>query len=231
MATSATSRTQVFGVGLNKTGTKTLRRYLLQWGYRHRTYDSGSTTESPSFDLYRAGRTDDLLNLVADVDSAEDWPWPLLYRDLDARYPEARFVLTVRSSPEVWYRSLCNMAVRIGPLPLFEQTVYGSAMPQGRKAEHLAIYRAHNEAVQAHFADRPGKLLVLCWEDEPDASRLATFLGLEDVDVAPEHANRSPSWVYDGDRLWLAHVHRVLYQRGPHSLGRRLGGRLARLGA
>lgn len=230
METPDTGRTKVFGIGLNKTGTKTLGRHLKRWGYRHRTYDSDTVTESPSFDLYRAGRIDDLLDLVADVDSAEDWPWPLLYRELDERYPEAKFVLTVRSDPEVWYRSLCNMAVRIGPLPLYERTVYGSAMPQGRKREHIAIYEAHNEAVESHFADRPGKLLRLCWEDEPDASRLAGFLGLDGVEVGHEHVNRSPSRVYDGDRLWLAHAHRVLYQQGAGSLGRRLAGRLARLG-
>ena len=224
-------RTKVFGIGLNKTGTKTLGRHLKGWGYRHRSYDSDTVTESPSFDLYRADRIDDLLDMLEDVDSCEDWPWPLLYRELDARYPDAKFVLTVRSSPEAWYRSLCNMAVRIGPLPLYERSVYGSAMPQGRKREHIALYEAHNEAVEAHFADRPGKLLTLCWKTEPDASRLADFLGLEGVDVSTEHVNRSPSRVYDGDRLWWAHVHRVGYQRvwGPgtigHRLMRRLGGR------
>ena len=45
---------KVIGVGLNKTGTKTLRHFLLRWGYRHQTYDL------EAFHLYRAGRKDDL---------------------------------------------------------------------------------------------------------------------------------------------------------------------------
>ncbi len=227
---SAVERTKVFGIGLNKTGTKTMGHYLQRWGYRNRTYDSNSTTESPSFRLYEQGRIDDLLDIMDDFDSCEDWPWPLLYRELDARFPHARFVLTVRRSPDAWFRSLCNMAVRLGPLPLYEKRVYGSGMPQGRKAAHVERYEAHNAEVEAYFADRPGKLLRLCWEDGDGARELADFLGLGDVDVSPLHANRSPSKVYSGDNLLLAHAHRLRYQylTGPRSFGRRVTDALRR---
>ena len=124
---------KVIGVGLNKTGTKTLAYYLKQWGLRHRTYDL------PSFHLYRDGEIAKLLDQMADWDSFEDWPWPLIYREIDERYPDARFVLTVRESPAIWYRSLCRMAVRLGPLDDFEQHIYGHAMPQGHRDEHFAL--------------------------------------------------------------------------------------------
>ena len=222
--TEDVERTKVFGIGLNKTGTKTLGHYLQRWGYRHRTYDSDSTTRSPSFDYYKQGRIDELVEIMNDFDSCEDWPWPLLYRELDARFPDARFVLTVRRSPDVWYRSLCNMAVRLGPFPLYEKTVYGYGMPQGRKHAHIERYEAHNAEVEAYFAERPGKLLRVCWEDGDGARELAEFLGLADVDTAPLHANRSPSKVYSGDSLMLAHAHRLRYQylTGPRSFGRRV---------
>lgn len=210
---------KVFGIGLNKTGTKTLAQYLRALGFRHRSYDSRRADVSPSFDLYAAGRIEELLDLVDDVDSAEDWPWPLLYRELDERYPDARFVLTVRESPERWYASLCNMAVRIGPLPLYEQTVYGSAMPHGRREEHLRIYREHNRDVEAYFAGRPGKLLTVCWERGDDGRTLADFLGIEGVELPASHENPSPArGVYRGDNLWLAQIGRVGYQ---HVWGRR----------
>lgn len=205
---------KVFGIGLNKTGTKTLGHYLRQLGFRHRTYDSTVADRSASFDLYRAGRTRELLALLDGYDSAEDWPWPLLYRELDERFPDARFVLTVRDSPQRWYASLCNMAVRIGPLPLYEQAVYGYAMPHGHRDEHVAVYEAHTAAVTEHFAGRPGKLATLCWERGDDGSTLASFLGIEGVALDPVRINASPErGVYGGDNPWLATAGRLGYQR------------------
>ncbi len=216
---------KVIGIGLNKTGTKTMSHHLKAWGLRHRTYDSATTTESPSFDLYKAGDVEALMEIVASHDSCEDWPWPLLYQEIDARFPSAKFVLTTRASADVWYRSLCNMAVRIGPLPLFENLVYGSSMPHGRRAEHIRIYDEHIRSVEQYFEGRPGKLLKLTWGAGDEALKLAAFLGLENVDTSPLHINRSPSNVYSGDRLSIAHAHRLVYQtfRAPGSFGARVG--------
>jgi len=215
---------KVIGIGLNKTGTKTMAHYLKAWGLRHRTYDSATTTESPSFRLYEAGDVDALMDIVEAHDSCEDWPWPLLYREIDARFPKAKFVLTKRSSADVWFRSLCNMAVRIGPLPLYEKSVYGSSMPQGRRNEHVAIYEQHNREVEEYCAPRPGKLLTLAWGEGGEAEKLAAFLGMEGVDTSPLHVNRSPAKVYSGDSLPLAHAHRLIYQklRAPGSFGERV---------
>ena len=231
--TDQRQRRRVFGIGLNRTGTKTLARHLRNWGYRHRTYDSDTVHTSPSFDLLQAGRIDELLAIAEAHDSAEDWPWPLLYRELDGRFPDARFVLTRRRSADVWYRSLCNMAVRIGPLPLFERRVYGSSMPQGagRRARHVAVYEDHNAAVRRHFAGREGKLLELCWEEGDGLERLAAFLGEDPSASAESHVNRSPEKVYDGDSLVRAHAARLDYQylRGPDALLRRALARAGRL--
>lgn len=216
---------KVIGIGLNKTGTKTMSHHLKAWGLTHRTYDSATTTESPSFDLFQSGDIDALMDIVASHDSLEDWPWPLLYREIDERFPGAKFVLTTRTSADVWYRSLCNMAVRIGPLPLFENLVYGSSMPHGRRAEHIRIYDEHNESVEQYFRDRPGKLLKLTWGAGDEALKLAGFLGLDHVDTSPLHINRSPSNVYAGNSLLRAHAHRWIYQkfRAHDSLGARAG--------
>lgn len=199
------ARPKVIGVGLNKTGTKTLKRYLLLWGFRHRTYDLDA------FRLYRAGKTKELLQSMEQSDSFEDWPWPLMYREIDERFPDAKFVLTTRKTPDVWFRSLCNMAVRMGPLKDFEKHIYGYAMPQGRRDEHVRIYEAHNQAVIEHFSDRPGKLLEICWEKGDGIEEVADFLGLETPDVPPVHANKSAK-VYTGDSLLLAHANRIAFQ-------------------
>lgn len=213
-AAPSTNRPKVFGIGLNKTGTKTLAHHLRAMGFRHRSYDSNTVSSSPSYDLYAAGDIDALLDIMEDFDSCEDWPWPMLYRELDQRFPDARFVLTVRASADQWYRSLCNMAVRIGPFPLYERRVYGHSMPQGHRDAHIRIYERHNRDVTAHFADRPGKLLRLCWDTGDDGATVARFLGIRDVMPEQKWVNRSPSAVYDGDNRLLAEANRLAYQLG-----------------
>lgn len=205
-------KTKVIGVGLNKTGTKSLRSCLHEWGYRHRTCDADA------FDRFRAGGTDELLDEMADYDSFEDWPWPLMYREIDERYPDARFVLTVRSDPDVWFRSLCKMAVRMGPLDTFERHIYGESMPQGHRARHIDFYEAHNQSVRDHFADRPGKLLEWCWDSAETSDELAQFLGEPTLGRSP-HINVSDP-VYDGDSRIVAHVNRLLYT--PYAFARRM---------
>lgn len=213
------TKKKVFGVGLNKTGTKTLRHYLLEWGYDHRTYDLDA------FNRYRRG---DLASLLEDMeahDSFEDWPWPLLYREADERFPGSKFVLTVRESPDAWYRSLCKMAVRMGPLEDFEKHIYGYSMPQGHRREHLEFYERHNQAVLGHFEGRSDQLLLLCWETGQGVGELADFLAVDaSVDAAPR-INRSMK-VYGGDNLVIAQVNRVAFQtywKGRRALSRLLG--------
>ncbi|MEM7022743.1 MAG: sulfotransferase [Pseudomonadota bacterium] len=197
---------KVIGIGLNKTGTKTLAHYFRGWGMRHHSFDLDA------FRMYRDGHIDRLLDTMEMWDSFEDWPWPLIWRQIDERYPDARFVLTVRSSPEAWFRSLCNMAVRMGPLRDYEQHIYGHAMPQGHREEHLDFYRAHNRAVAEHFADQTSKLVTICWE-EPEAPRkLADFLGYELLDATPIHVNPGARGLYSGDNLWVAHACRLAYR-------------------
>ena len=210
---------KVIGVGLNKTGTKTLRQYLERWGFNHRSYDLDS------FNRYRAGDIEYLLGEMSRFDSFEDWPWPLLYSEADERFPGSKFVLTVRSSGDAWFRSLCKMAVRMGPLQDFEEHIYGYAMPQGHKQEHLDFYADHNEAVTRHFADRPEQLLTICWEDGDGPEKLAEFLQLDAVPGPPAHVNRGVD-VYGGDNLAVAQANRIAFQsywRTRRAISRALG--------
>lgn len=176
----------MLGVGLNKTGTKTLGTCFERFGLRHVTWDRAA------FDLWRVGRVDALLDRMERHDAFEDWPWPLLWRDVDPRFPEARFVLTVRRDPDVWFDSLCRHAERTGPT-VFREAIYGHAMPHGHRDEHVAFYERHNAALRAHFRDRPGKLLEVCWERGDGWDELAPFLGHETPAEPFPHENARPA--------------------------------------
>ena len=92
---------KVFGVGYNKTGTTTLGVCLRTFGLSHRSHD---------LDLVRAwrdGRISDIVDAAADVDCVEDWPWPLVFRELDEAFPGSKFVLTTRR-PTAWRRTFAD---------------------------------------------------------------------------------------------------------------------------
>lgn len=196
---------RVFGIGLNKTATKSLGMCFEAMGFKNRTYSL------QAFKLYQKKDWTALFEFIDQHDSFEDWPWPLMYKEIDARYPDAKFILTTRVTEDIWYKSLCKMAVRMGPMRDFEKPIYGYSMPHGHRQEHIDIYRKHNADVRAYFSDRPGKLLEICFDQGFHMNTLTDFLGEPEIDFKPPHANKSQP-VYEGDSLPWAHAHRIVFQ-------------------
>lgn len=175
---------KIFGIGLNKTGTTTLGVCLQQLGYRH---------TSSNLELTRClgrGELEPVLAFADRYDSFEDWPWPLLYRELDQRYPGSKFILTTRRDAETWLRSLKNHATLTGPTD-FRRVAYGHDMPHGHEAEHIERYERHNREVREYFRDRPEDFLEVCWETGSGWKELGAFLGREVPDLPLPHTNRS----------------------------------------
>lgn len=92
---------KVFGIGLNKTGTSSLKRALVTLGYNH-CVQRGQMTHK-----YFNNRYGLIFQTIDLFDSFEDWPWPLMYRQIFEKYGEsARYILTYRTSPQAWLESL-----------------------------------------------------------------------------------------------------------------------------
>ena len=66
---------KVFGIGLNKTGTKTLGVCLNQLGYKHKSVDKHA------FEIYKQGDLNSLFEIIDEYNSFEDWPWPPIYKE------------------------------------------------------------------------------------------------------------------------------------------------------
>jgi hypothetical protein len=65
-------------------------------------------------------------------------------------------------------------------------------MPLEDKDHHIRFYNTHNEQVIHHFQKRPGKLLVVNWENGSNWNDLCTFLGLDSIPLHPfPHKNKS----------------------------------------
>jgi hypothetical protein len=194
------ARPKVFGIGYNKTGTTTLGVCMQTLGYRHTSANLELTKCVARGDLETVFRHAELF------ESFEDWPWPLVYRELDQRFPGSKFILTVRMSSEAWIRSLAKHALLSGPTE-FRRIAYGYSLPDGHEDEHIARYEFHNRTVREYFSGRAADFLEVCWETGTGWKELAAFLGVDAPAVPLPHANRSAR---KKRRLALAAARRLL---------------------
>ena len=180
---------KVFGVGLNKTGTSTLGVCLQSLGYRHLSLRADLLAK------FRLGHIEDVYAVIDEFESFEDWPYPLMYRELYDRYgDDARFILTTRIDPDTWFESLKSHSLRSDPNRHCRQLAYGFPYPHGLMKEHVAIYERHNAGVRRFFADKQKASLLLdvCWERGDGWNELCRFLDHPVPSIPFPHENRKP---------------------------------------
>lgn len=175
---------KIVGIGLNKTGTKTLGACMRHWQLKHASFSPDA------FDLWWNNDYSTLMKWVAMYDSFEDWPWPLIYNQIDSSFAGTRFILTRRKNPDVWFESLCKHAERTGPT-IIRKAIYGFGMPHNYKREHIRYYNEHLHSVREHFNGKPEALLEVCWEEGSGWAELSRFLDLPQPDTPFPHENRS----------------------------------------
>lgn len=176
---------KIFCIGFHKTGTTSLAEALELLGYRVTGPNGVGDPDIATNALKMA------LGLVPLYDAFQDNPWPILFRELDAAFPGSRFILTERP-PEAWIRSVVNhFGSRSTPM---RQWIYGEGAPSGNEALYLSRYNAHNEAVLAYFAGRPGDLLRLPITAGAGWTELCAFLGHAVPRRPFPHANARTAW-------------------------------------
>jgi type II secretion system protein G len=196
-------RLKVFGLGLNKTGTSTLGKCLRHFGYRH------VSCRRDLLERFRAGDLEPIFQVLDEYDSFEDWPFPLMYRELFARCGDgARYILTTRSSPQRWLESLKSHALRTPADQQCRTLAYGFDYPHGHESDHLAFYDRHNADVRAFFRDHHAEhaFLDLCWERGDGWQQLCPFLGLPIPSIPFPHSNRGADLETDAQVLVDNHV-------------------------
>lgn len=143
-------KTKVFCVGLQKTGTTSLQYALSLMGYRVAGTLDANPYPNPDALLTYA------YSLLPRFDAFADNPWPLYFREFDAMFPDAKFIMTNRD-PDEWYSSVCKHFGESSSK--MRSWVYGEATPIGNRQAYVDRLVAHQEAVRAHFASRPWSLL------------------------------------------------------------------------
>jgi len=159
---------KVFGIGFHKTGTTSLATALGYLGYRV-TGPNGVDNPNIAEDVYEMA-----FDLVGRFDAFQDNPWPILYKELDDKFPGGKFVLTLRSTDD-WIKSIVEH-FNDSETPMREW-IYGVGQPKGNEHIYVERYERHNREVTEYFRDRGNDLLVLNITRGEGWEKLCPFLG------------------------------------------------------
>ena len=174
---------KVFGVGFHKTGTTSLARALSILGYR---VTGPNGVEDPTI----GERALELaMHLVPQFDAFQDNPWPILFREMDERFPGSKFILTLRD-PGPWYESVLRHFGQ-ETTPMREWIYEGHGSPVGNKDVYMRRFMRHNSEVLGYFRERPEDLLVMNITEGVGWGLLCPFLGKRVPDQDFPHQNRA----------------------------------------
>jgi len=167
--------TKVFCIGFQKTGTSSLAKALKALGYTvgdaikplNREVNWRAPDPRPEI-------IEKVLSVAQGVDALQDSPSAFVFRELDAAFPKAKFILTVRET-DVWLESYRryfpdqNNSLRLW--------MYGVNGLSGNEARYREIYETQNAAIIDYFANRPDDFLIMDLNKGDGWLKLVNFLG------------------------------------------------------
>ncbi len=178
---------KVFGIGWAKTGTTTLGQCFNELGFKHKSQD---------LELVKYIKTGDLskiLEIAKNNETFEDWPWIILYKELDEAFPGSRFVLTKRD-PKKWVLSYKNMLSKQDEaseeLNEIRRILYGLPFPNVTEEQLIQRYERHTREVEQYFSDRKDDLLIVNWAENAGWEELCNFLGKDIPNIPFPHSNK-----------------------------------------
>lgn len=196
----------VIGAGVGRTGTYSLKLAINRLGFgpchhmEEVLHNQGS--QVPLW-ANAVNGDPDWPAIYGGYASAVDWPTARFYRELNAAYPSAKFVLTVRN-PDSWVASFSETIYKLlagrdqAPdemqawLEMAVGVIDKSGFPAGLDVSALkAAFIAHNDAVKAAIPqDR-----LLTYEVKEGWGPLCDFLGVATPDEPfPRTNDRSEFW-------------------------------------
>ena len=192
------NKPKLFCIGFNKTGTTSLKTVFENHGFVIGNQWRGEKL----LDHYLKSQFEPIIRYCRTGEVFQDIPFSLpgTYTYLERAFPEAKFVLSVRDTPEEWYLSLVRFHSKIfgkGKVPTSQDLkghhyihkgwvwkyIHGAyKTPEDdpyEKKQLINCYNAHNEAVIRYFADKPGKLLVINLKDKGAFREFCEFVNIK----------------------------------------------------
>ena len=178
---------KILGIGLGKTGTTSLGRAFELLGYqKHARYNL------EALKLWKEDKRDELMEIVPVYEILEDYPWLFLYKEVYEMFPESKFILTKRKSPEIWFQSLCRHAERSGPTE-GQKLIFGHYMPHAHKKIHIEYYENHIKDVMSFFSARDeNRLLTINIDEDYGWKKICDFVQLPIPKFSFPYSNKTP---------------------------------------
>ncbi len=163
---------QLIGAGLGRTGTTSLRlalRQLLGGPCYHMMEVSPRPDHVAAWHAAALGTMPDWHSLFSGFVATVDWPAAGFWPELCEAFPDAVVLLSVRESPEVWWRSASRTILHVaerGAVPsddadwfaMYLDFLRNRFTPQWQdRAAAMEAYTRHNDAVRARVP--PGHLV------------------------------------------------------------------------
>lgn len=192
---------KIFCVGQNKTGTTSLEKLLSLFGFKIGNQSAG---EVLSLDWLINKNAERIIQYCYTADAFQDVPfsYPDLYRELDKAFPNSKFILTVRESPDEWFESLVRFHTKVfssdaSRPPNEDDLKNATYCYKGYAFEVLALlydypkiplydehaYKDHyvrdNDEKRAYFKNRPDDFIEINLSVKEDFQRLCKFLSVE----------------------------------------------------
>merc|ERR1719183_1570291 len=156
---------KVIGAGLGRTGTYSLKTALQELGYKaYHMKDSvidgnglpfwTAVANAPEGEERARAIEGVIDHMAADgYNATTDFPACLIYKELLDRYPDAKVILSVRSTPELWAESALETIAR----PYFiARSPPASFTSFGRSFEQLSLYMWAGIGLHPAELDRAG---------------------------------------------------------------------------
>jgi hypothetical protein len=182
---------KIFGIGMNKTGTTSLKKCfrILSLYPVAPTPASSREINKATRRLFKKGDYEPALKFAERYRSFEDRPWNIweMYQHLDRRFPDSRFILTVRD-PETWWRSVERWITFMKPRMAEKYRIHLRS-PSLCKGDMIKGYLRYNDTVMDYFENRQNMLVV----DFEKGDGWTSLCGFLDCPVPPEpfpHKNR-----------------------------------------
>lgn len=182
---------KVVGIGFHKTGTTTLGIALKTLGYN-------VVGAKPDLAKHLFENDFESIFRIADsFDAFQDNPWAILYKELDARYPDSKFILTWRDENE-WIKSVVN---HFGKKHTeMRRWIYGTGHPKGNEQLYLNRYKKHINEVLEYFQNRKEDLLIVSWEKAKGWEELCEFLNKPIPKIPFPHVNKGKFFNHTNQR-------------------------------
>ncbi len=163
---------QIIGAGFGRTGTLSIKGALEDLGFS-KCYHMREVFKNPQHAaLWQAaadGKPTDWDALLEGYQATVDWPGCTFYKELTAKYPDAKVLLNVRD-PEAWYKS-ANDTIYETSQPGFSPFFIMSLVPRIRRMIRLSQSLIWRNTFNNRFEDKDYAISV--FKDHIEAVKAA----------------------------------------------------------